>query len=160
MIKVFCNKCGKEITGNVNEITEETQAVDCRDNVVAKFTNTTHYCDECQYNDLTCGFKVGDQVITDDGRVGIIESICDCDRCKKRGFYEPNIRMTIGTGQIWITDTDKNNGFISFYQIGDKVFGNIDEKAAERIEQRIYELKYELVKYKSQLHMLFDLKDE
>lgn len=160
MIKVFCDKCGKEITGNVNTITEETQAIDCCDNVVATWTDTVHYCDECQYEDLTCGFKVGDQVITDDGCVGIIESICDCDRCKKRGFYEPRVRMTIGNDQIWITDTDKKNGFISFYQIGDKVFGNVDEEAKERIEQRIDELQDELVKYKSQLHMLFDLEAE
>lgn len=160
MIKVFCNKCGREITGNVNTVTEETQAIDCSDNVVATWTDTVHYCDECQYEDLTCGFKVGDQVITDDGRIGIIESICDCDRCKKRGFYEPSVRMTIGNDQIWITDTDKKNGFISFYQIGDKVFGNVDEEAKERIEQRIDELQDELVKYKSQLYMLFDLEAE
>lgn len=160
MIKFYCNKCGKEITGNVNTVTEETKAIDCRDNVVATWKNTVHYCDECQYEDLTCGFKVGDQVITDDGRVGIIEGICDCDRCKKRGFYEPKVRMTIGNDQIWITDTDKRNGFISFYQIGDKVFGNIDEEAIGRIEHRVDELQDELVKYKSQLYMLLDLKDD
>lgn len=157
MIKIYCDKCGKEITDNVNEITEETQAIDCWDNVVATFKNTVHYCDECQYEDLTCGFKVGDQVITDDGRVGVIESICDCDRCKKRGFYEPSVKMTIGNDQIWITDTDKENGFISFYQIGDRVFGNIDEGAAERIKERIVELRHELAEYESQLNMLLDL---
>lgn len=157
MIKIYCDKCGKEITGNVNTITEETQAIDCRDNVVATFTNTVHYCDECQYNDLTCGFKVGDQVITDDGRVGVIEDICDCDRCKKRGFYEPRVKMTIGNGQIWITDTDKKNGFISFYKIGDQIFGNIDEEAEQRIRGKIFDLQCELVGYESQLNWLLDL---
>ena len=157
MIKVYCDKCGKEITGNVNTVTEETQAVDCHDNVVATFTDTVHYCDECQYKELTCGFKVGDEVITDDGRVGVIKSICDCDRCKKRGFYEPGVKMTIGDIQIWITDTDKNNGFIGFYQIGDQVFGNIDEGAAERIKERIAELRHELAEYESQLNMLKSL---
>ena len=157
MIKFYCDKCGKEITGNVNEITEEAKAVDCYDNVVAKFTNTTHYCDECHYGDLTCGFKVGDQVITDDGRVGVIEDICDCDRCKKRGFYEPRVKMTIGNGQIWITDTDKENGFISFYKIGDRIFGNIDEEAEQRIREKIFDLQCELVGYESQLNWLLDL---
>lgn len=157
MIKVFCNKCGKEITGNVNTVAEETEAIDIDGNMVVKWKEMFHYCDECQYEDLTCGFKVGDQVITDDGRVGVIESICDCDRCKKRGFYEPNVKMTIGNGQIWITDTDKKNGFISFYQIGDRVFGNIDEGAAERIKERIAELKHELAEYESQLNMLLGL---
>lgn len=157
MIKVFCNKCGREITGNVNTIAEETAAIDIDANVVAKWKEIFHYCDECQYEDLTCGFKVGDQVITDDGRTGVIESICDCDRCKKRGFYEPSVKMTIGNDQIWITDTDKENGFISFYQIGDRVFGNIDEGAAERIKERIVELRHELAEYESQLNMLLDL---
>jgi hypothetical protein len=157
MIKVFCNKCGKEITGNINTVTEKTQAIDCCDNVVAKWQTTVHYCDECQYNELTCGFKVGDIVITDDGRSGVIEDICDCDHCKKRGFYEPRVKMTIGNDQIWITDTDKKNGFISFYQIGGQVFGNIDEEAAKRIRQRIVDLKHELIESESQLDMLLGL---
>lgn len=157
MIKVFCNKCGKEITGNVNTVAEETEAIDIDGNVVAKWKEMLHYCDECQYEDLTCGFKVGDQVITDDGRTGVIESICDCDRCKKRGFYEPNVKTTIGNGRIWITDKDKENGFRGFYQIGDRVFGNIDDGAAERIKERIAELRHELAEYESQLNMLLGL---
>lgn len=157
MIKIYCDKCGKEITGNVNTVTEETQAIDCCDNVVATFRDTVHYCDECQYGDLTCGFKVGDQVITDDGRTGVIEDICDCDRCRDRGFYEPRVKMTIGNDQIWITDIDKKNGFISYYQIGDQVFGNIDADAKERIKERIAELRNELTEYESQLNMLKSL---
>lgn len=158
MIKVYCDKCGKEITGNVNTVTEEAKAVDCRDNVVATWTDTVHYCDKCQYNDLTCGFKVGDKVITDDGRVGVIKSICDCYRCKDRGFYEPNVKMTVGDSQIWITDTDKRNGFLSFYQIGDQVFGNVDEEAEKRIKERIADLRHELAEYESQLNVVRTLK--
>lgn len=154
MIKIYCDKCGKEITDNVNKEIEETEAIDLYGTVVAKWTDTLHYCDECQYGDLTCGFKIGDQVITDDGRVGVIESICDCDRCKKRGFYEPNVKVTIGNGDIWITDTDKRNGFISFYKVGDKVFGNIDQDAKERIKTNIADLRHELAEYESQLNVL------
>ena len=157
MIKVYCDKCGKEITANVNTIVEETEMFDCDNNIVTTYTNKAHLCDECQYNELTCGFKVGDRVITDDGRVGVIESICDCDKCKDRGFYEPNVKMTIGDCQIWITDTDKRNGFISYYQIGDQVFGNVDNGAEERIKQRITELRHELAEYESQLNMLKSL---
>lgn len=157
MIKIFCNKCGREITGNVNTVTEETQAIDCRNNVVATLQDTVHYCDKCQYEDLSCGFKVGDIVIVDDGRAGVIEDICDCNRCRDRGFYEPRVKMTIGNDQIWITDTDKKNGFISFYRIGDQVFGNVDEGAAERIKERILELRHELAEYESQLNMLKSL---
>ncbi len=158
MIKVYCDKCGKEIKSGGKAVIETTDIVDCLGSVITKINSeVSHICDECQYNELTCGFKVGDKVITDDGRVGVIESICDCDRCKKRGFYEPNVKMTIGNGQILITDTDKENGFISFYQIGNRVFGNIDEGAAERIKERIAELRHELAEYESQLNMLLGL---
>ena len=77
-------------------------------------------------------FKVGDTVITDTGVVGVIEDICDCDRCKARGFYEPTVKITDGADDtIWITDTDKENGFRSFYQIGKYKFGNIDKESVE-----------------------------
>ena len=160
MIKVYCDKCGKEITGNVNKEVEETKAIDLHGAVVAKWTDMLHYCDECQYQDLTCGFKVGDQVITDDGRVGIIESICDCEGCKKRGFYEPSVKMTIGDCQIWITDTDKENGFRGFYKIGDQVFGNIDKEAEKRIRERMADLRHELIEYESQLNVLLNLQND
>lgn len=134
MIKYFCDRCGKE-------------------------TDDTHICEECEYEELTCGFKVGDKVITDDGRTGTITSICDCERCKKRGFYEPKVKMDIGVCQIWITDTDKENGFKSFYQIGDRVFGSVDTEASEYIRERITELEYEAIQYKAQLNMVKKLEN-
>ena len=157
MIKIYCDKCGKEITDNVNREVEETKAIDLHGTVVAKWTDIAHYCDECQYEDLTCGFKVGDQVITDDGHVGVIESICDCNSCKERGFYEPQVKMEIGDSQIWITDTDKRNGFNNFYKIGDRVFGNVDEDAEQRIREQISDLQHQLAEYESQLNVLKDL---
>lgn len=157
MIKIYCDKCGKEITDNVNKEVEETEAIDAYGTVVSKWKDVIHYCDDCQYGDLTCGFKVGDQVITDDGRVGKITYICDCDRCKKRGFYEPRVEMTIGNSQIWITDIDKANGFISFYKIGDQIFGNIDEASEHHIREKIFDLQCELAGYESQLKWLLDL---
>ena len=147
MIKVYCNKCGKEITSNVNTITEEIQAIDCRDNVVATFKNTVHYCDECQYEDLTCGFKVGDEVITNDGRVGEIIDICTCDACKERGFYEPEVQYNNGETD-YIMISAKNNGFKNFYKIGDRVFGNLDE---ERLVLRIAARREELEELEAQL---------
>lgn len=159
MIKIYCDKCGKEITGNVNKEVEATEAINLYGQVVAKWTDILHYCDECQYEDLTGGFKVGDQVITDDGCVGVIESICDCESCKKRGFYEPNVKTTIGNTGIWITDTDKRNGFLNFYKIGDKVFGNIDEDAEKCIREQMVSLRHELAEYESQLNVFLDLKN-
>ena len=158
MIKVYCNKCGKEITENVNREVEETKAFDLYGTAVSKWTDVFHYCDKCQYENLTCGFKVGDMVFTDDGRVGVIESFCNCKTCKKRGFYEPNIKMEIGNGQIYITDTDKKNGFISFYQIGDQVFGNIDEESVlndiQYKKDEIRRYQEELIELEGQLNMV------
>lgn len=154
MIKVFCNKCGKEITGNINTVTEKTQAIDCRDNVVATFTDTVHYCDECQYNELTCGFKVGDEVIMYDGRVGEIIDICTCDRCRERGFFEPEVQYS--NGEIdYIMISDKNNGFKNFYKIGDRVFGNLDDS---RLLARILGLREELEDLEAQLAVVNKLK--
>ena len=164
MIKVYCDQCGKEITDNVNREIEETKAIDLKGNVVAKWTKTLHYCDECQSNDLTCGFKVGDQVITDDGRVGVIKSICDCENCKKRGFYEPRVKMEIGTYQIYITDTNKNNGFKHFYKIGDQVFGNLDEEYVlneiKCKKEEIHNMKKELVELEAQLNVVRTFKKQ
>lgn len=154
MIKVFCNKCGKEITGNVNTVTETTEAVDCRDNVVAIWTDTVHHCDECQYEELSCGFKVGDQVITDDGRVGEIVDICACDRCKERGFYEPEVQYNNGETD-YITISAKNNGFKNFYKIGGHIFGNLDDS---RIVARILGLREELEDLEAQLKVVEKLK--
>lgn len=160
MIKYFCDRCGKEINGKVNEYTDTTEAINPHtQKVVATWKNVEHICDECEQKELTCGFKVGDKVITSDGRTGVITSICNCERCKKRGFYEPKVQTNIGVDSIWITDTDKENGFISFYQIGDRVFGNVDTEASKYIKERIIELRHEVINYESQLNMIRKLEN-
>ena len=163
MIKVFCDKCGKEITNNVNTVIEEAEAKNCCDNIVMKFASTLcQYCDECIENDLTCGFKVGDEVITSTGEVGRIIDICTCDKCRKRGFYEPKVEVEIGNNSIYITDNDKRNNFNSFYKIGDKVFGNIDEDAVKdsikSVKDQVYKLQSELIELNSRLDVINILK--
>ena len=135
MIKLICDKCAEE----VQELHTEFDTEEIRDvrGVLLRLLDRGKYelCNKCyeQYkrldlsiseymekpfdelNLLDSTFKVGDIVITDDGRVGFIKSICDCERCKARGFYEPTVSLLTGHNEIWITDTDKNNGFISFY---------------------------------------------
>ena len=161
MIKVYCDKCGKEIVGNAKKVIEETEAFDVEGKTVVKFQKVEHICDKCQYKDLTCGFNVGDIVITDDGRVGTIRSICDCDSCKKRGFYEPNVEMKLGE-QVWITDTDKHKGFDRFYKIGSQVFGNIDEQyvldCIQRKKELIHDMQMELATLEDQLNVIHKLK--
>lgn len=148
-VRYFCDRCEKEFISNGLAI--ETWARDALGVKIAYMGNGL-LCEKCakKFNmvkdRLKCeedfftmkddeislmeyDFKVGDKVITSTGQVGVIESICNCDRCKERGFYEPNVKTTSGVGTIWITDTDKENGFISFYQIGNYKFGNVDKES-------------------------------
>ena len=163
MIKVFCDKCGKEITDNVNTVTEETEAKSYDNTVLMKFAGVSYqYCNECMENELNCGFKVGDEVITSTGEVGRIIDICTCQRCKERGFYEPTVEVEIGNNPIYITDNDKRNGFSSFYKIGDQIFGNIDEDAVKdsikSVKEQVYKLQSELIELNLQLDVINILK--
>ena len=155
MIKVYCDKCGKEITGNVNKVFEEEKATDAQGNVIMIFPKVTHICDECQYEELTCGFKVGDQVITCDGRVGSIIDICTCDRCKERGFYEPEVEYNNGDTD-YITIGNKNNEFKYYYKIGDRIFGNLDDK---NLLSRMKTLKEEMQEVEARLAVIHKLKN-
>ena len=93
-------------------------------------------------------FNRGDKVITSDGRKGVITEICNCDLCRKRGFFEPKVSFDNDL-PIWITDTDFYNGFSEFYSIGEYYFGNIDDMAP--LEERIRELDYELFEIRRRL---------
>lgn len=173
MIRYFCDRCGNKMKHGHKLSLYGTDIVhlcnDCYkllESVKDKINmyNTSDVKNFCNMSDvdielLRYTFKVGDKVITDDGRSGTIISICDCDRCKKRGFYEPKVKMDIGVCQIWITDTDKENGFMSFYQIGDRVFGNVDNEASKDIGERIVELKHEVIEYEAQLNMMKKLEN-
>lgn len=163
MIKVFCDKCSKEITDNVNTVIEETEAKNGCNNTVIKFASASYqYCDECMEKGLTCGFKVGDEAITSTGEVGKIISFCTCQFCKERGFYEPTVEVEIGNNPIYITDNDKRNNFSSFYKIGDRVFGNIDEDAVKdsikSVKEQVYQLQIELIELNSQLDVVKKIK--
>ena len=159
--KVICDKCGKEITDHANVVPK--RATDGR-GVVLFDCGTDLYCDECMKDDLTYGFKVGDQVITSTGQVGKIIDICTCDSCKERGFYEPKVEVEIGSEKIYITDNDKRVNFRSFYKIGDKVFGNIDEKdllyAIESTKEAIRKLQLKLIDFEAQLLVVQKLKNK
>lgn len=148
MVKLICDKCCEEVS-NLYGVKEYTKAKDSFGNTLVQWYKHTHeLCDKCHdrfersnldiADFMNCSieelllfddaFKVGDEVITDDGRVGIIESICTCEKCKERGFYEPMVRdIVTGSYHIYISDTDKENGFRNFYKIGNHIYGNIDE---------------------------------
>lgn len=127
MIKYFCDRCGKE-------------------------TNGTHICEECKAKQLTYDFKIGDKIITSDGREGVIQQICTCHKCKERGFYEPVALMDDGEN-LYITAYCKDCGFDDFFQIGDYVFGNLDEynvrTSIEKWDQHLSQLHKQLKLIKS-----------
>ncbi len=184
MIKYFCDRCGKEESkGEIRTI--QRYAYDGLGNKIVWMRND-HLCKECDEKfmaihdklkneedifDMTdediellrYTFKVGDQVITDDGRIGTVTDICTCESCKKRGFYEPRVELEIGVWDIWITDTDKRNGFVNFYKIGDQVFGNLDEDFVKKVidgcEQTIDEEQEKKKKLKTQLKIIKALKN-
>ena len=178
MIKYFCDRCGNEFKSNGLSI-----PVYVRDNIGTKilFVDNKHLCEKCtnkfnmikdrlEYEEdffdmsdedvalMEYDFKVGDKVITSTGEVGVIESICDCYRCKQRGFYEPNVKLIHGIYDIYITDNDKENGFSSFYEIGKYKFGNIDKDSINRnIEleaHNIEEATKRLEEYRKQLERM------
>lgn len=184
MTKYFCDRvgCGKEIVKEVAQL-----AVFARDGHGAAIvcTGLKHMCEECakkfeqvkdklEYEEdflnmideeielLQYRFKIGDQVITSAGEVGTIKDICTCEKCKERGFFEPRIETEIGNWSIWITNTDKEDGFKSFYKIGDHIFGNIDEQdVLDNIEYKkdsIRDLQKQVKTLKTQLNIVRALK--
>lgn len=102
-------------------------------------------------------FRIGDKVITSKGEVGIITEICTCGACEERGFYEPTIKTAIGE-DIYCTDTDKEENFREFYQIGDQVYGNLDKNDLlddiERAEDRVREEQSRLDELKKQFEIV------
>ena len=102
-------------------------------------------------------FQIGDKVITSKGEVGIITEICTCDKCQEREFFEPTIKTAIGE-DIYCTDTDKEENFSEFYQIGDQVYGNLDKDDLlddiERAEELVREVQSRLDGLRKQLEIV------
>lgn len=104
---------------------------------------------------LKMNFKIGDKVISADGYVGKIISICECDRCKERGFYEPVVEWSDGSVD-WITIWEKKSNFHNYYQIGDNIFGNI---FLDDVKQQIVDTKKVLRCLEEQRDVLMDILD-
>lgn len=75
-------------------------------------------------------FHVGDYVEDATGRVGYIQSICQCEQCKARGFYEPFVLYTDGNGD-YITAYEYEKGFPGYNRIGQYDFTKKDEGKIE-----------------------------
>lgn len=89
-------------------------------------------------------FNVGDIVITTEGIVGEITSICTCEECEKRGFYEPTWHSD-GV-KYWpdivysedITIYEAQNGFKGYYRIGQYRFHEFNRSVVEHVLEYSY----------------------
>lgn len=174
MIKYFCDRCGKETKKEARFIPKDVARGGISNSVMFVFDNGI-LCEKCaekfdaikdklkheedifnmteeEIRLLRCSFKVGDKVITADGRTGTITSICTCERCKERGFYESEVDFGDYTDYIMISD--KEDGFKSYYQIGDRVFGNLDEESVIKELEEIGERYNKLIKQQGMIHLL------
>ena len=85
-----------------------------RDPIVPKENNTT----DIQFHE-------GDFVENKDGKIGYISSICHCDECKKRGFFEPTITYSDGTTD-YISNYSVKTVSSDYKQIGTQKFSTED----------------------------------
>lgn len=174
MIKYFCDRCNKESKEQVSII--PIYAYDGLGNKILSLYGK-HLCEECcakldsikeqlkheedifdmtdeEIELLRYTFKVGDKVITANGRTGKITGICTCDQCKQRGFYEANIEFN-DKDTDYLMISDKKNGFKAYFSIGDRIFGNLDEKS---VDKEINECYDRLLQLSEQLGMMTRLK--
>lgn len=95
-------------------------------------------------------FNVGDKVITTEGVTGKITSICTCEDCTERGFFEP---FWVGSdgGVHCISIYDAKCKFPGYYQIGEYRFHDFD-KGEVLLEMGHHEK--ELMRLKKQLQVI------
>lgn len=105
-----------------------------RDPIVPEENNTT----DIQFHE-------GDFVENKDGKIGYISSICHCDECKKRGFFEPTITYSDGTTD-YISNYSVKNVSSDYKQIGIQKFSTEDElrNRIVALEKENKELKEEV----------------
>lgn len=70
-------------------------------------------------------FHEGDYVENNEGKIGYISSICYCDECKKRGFFEPTITYSDGTTD-YISNYSVKTVSSDYKQIGTQKFSTED----------------------------------
>lgn len=85
-----------------------------RDPIVPEENNTT----DIQFHE-------GDYVENSNGKIGYISSICHCDECKKRGFFESTITYSDGTTD-YISNYSVKTVLSDYKQIGIQKFSTED----------------------------------
>ena len=100
---------------------------------------------EKKNNTTDIQFHEGDFVESSDGKIGYISSICHCDKCKKRGFFEPTITYSDGTTD-YISNYSVKTVSSDYKQIGTQKFSTEDElrNRITTLEKENKELKEEV----------------
>lgn len=100
---------------------------------------------EKKNNTTDIQFHEGDFVESSDGKIGYISSICHCDKCKKRGFFEPTITYSDGTTD-YISNYSVKTVSSDYKQIGIQKFSTEDElrNIITTLEKENKELKEEV----------------
>ena len=90
-------------------------------------------------------FHEGDFVENSNGKIGYISSICHCDKCKERGFFEPTITYSDGTTD-YISNYSVKTVSSDYKQIGTQKFSTEDElrNRITTLEKENKELKEEV----------------
>lgn len=90
-------------------------------------------------------FHEGDFVENKDGKIGYISSICHCNECKKRGFFEPTITYSDGTTD-YISNYSVKTVSSDYKQIGIQKFSTEDilRNKIAALEKKNKELKEEV----------------
>lgn len=99
-------------------------------------------------------FHEGDYVENNDGKIGYISSICRCDGCKKRGFFEPTITYSDGTTD-YISNYSVKTVPSDYKQIGTQKFSTEDalrnrivalEKENKKLTEKVDNLTHLVMK--------------
>lgn len=107
-------------------------------------------------------FHEGDYVENNDGKIGYISSICHCDECRKRGFFEPTITYSDGTTD-YISNYSVKTVSSDYKQIGTQKFStensteNVLRNRIAALEKENKELKEEVDNLTIQRNHAMDL---
>lgn len=97
-------------------------------------------------------FHEGDFVENKDGKIGYISSICHCDECKKRGFFEPTITYSDGTTD-YISNYSVKTVPSDYKQIGTQKFST-EDSIKNTLKNRIAALEKENKELKEEVDNL------
>lgn len=137
----YCKRCGRY--GATSGYSENRFKI--YNDPRLQFSRDVVLCDDCimeiikelegrgkKNNVIDIEFHEGDYVENNDGKIGYISSICHCDKCKKRGFFEPTIKYSDGTTD-YISNYSVKTVSSDYKQIGTQKF-SIEDVLRNRID--------------------------